>query len=116
MLTGLHLIIYSKDPAADRKFFRDVLKFSNTDAGEGWLIFSSGPSETAFHPSESNNEHEAYLMCDDVYKQVEEIVSAGVTCDEIKEASWGLFSSITLPGGGKLGIYQPKHPTAINIS
>src|SRR4029077_20926218 len=66
MIHGAHVIIYSKDSEADRAFFRDVLKYNSVDAGHGWLIFALPPAEVAVHPSETNDVHELYFMCDDV--------------------------------------------------
>ena len=50
MITGAHVVVYSKDPEADRTFFKDVLKFPSVDAGHGWLIFAMPGAEVAFHP------------------------------------------------------------------
>jgi hypothetical protein len=109
MISGAHSIIYSTNPEADRAFFRDVLKLPGVDVGGGWLIFGLPPAEVAVHPSESNDRHELYLMCDDVRRLVEEMRSRGVACTPIQEQSWGLLTQLTLPGGGKLGVYQPRH-------
>jgi hypothetical protein len=115
MITGAHSIIYSTDPTADRIFFRDVLKLTNVDVGDGWLIFGLPPSEVAVHPSEENNVHEFYLMCDDINLFKEEMTKHKIQCSELKDEGWGILSQITLPGGGKLGVYQPRHasPTPI---
>jgi catechol 2,3-dioxygenase-like lactoylglutathione lyase family enzyme len=113
MITGAHVIVYSKDPEADRAFFRDVLKFSSVDAGHGWLIFALPPAEAAFHPSEKNDLHELYFMCDDLKATMESLKEKKVTCSAVKEERWGSLTEIALPGGGKIGLYQPKHPTAI---
>jgi len=112
MLSGAHVIIYSKDVEADRAFFRDVLRFSSVDAGQGWLIFSLPPAEIAFHPAAENNKHEIYLMSDDVAAAVESLESHRVQCDPIVDVGWGLLTHLSLPGGGRLGLYQPKHPIA----
>lgn len=109
MINGAHTIIYSADPEADRAFFRDVLKFPHVDVGHGWLIFGLPPAELAVHPADKNNIHETYLMCDDVKKVRTELTVQNVPCGEIEEQSWGLVMRITLPGGGALGIYQPRH-------
>ncbi|HSP16076.1 MAG TPA: extradiol dioxygenase [Thermoanaerobaculia bacterium] len=108
MINGAHSIIYSKNPEADRAFFRDVLKFPNVDAGEGWLIFALPASEMAIHPGK-NNEHELYLMCDDVEGFVADMKKRGIKCSTVANRGWGLISEVTLPGGGKLGVYQPRH-------
>lgn len=113
MITGAHLIVYSKDPDADRAFFRDILKFPSVDAGHGWLIFAMPAAETAFHPSEKNDLHELYFMCDDLKSTMESLKRKKVECGPVQEERWGTLTSIPLPGGGKIGLYQPKHPTAI---
>lgn len=115
MITGAHSVIYSKDAEADRNFFRDVLKFPYVDVGHGWLIFGLPPSEVAVHPSDRNNQHEFYLMCDDVKGLVLSLQEKKIECSPIHEEPWGSVSQLRLPGGGKLGIYQPKHarPPAI---
>ena len=113
MITGVHVIIYSKDPEADRAFFHDVLNFPAVDAGHGWLIFALPPAEAAFHPAEENDRHELYFMCDDVKATMQSLNSKNVACGPVKEERWGSLTTIILPGGGKVGLYQPKHPTAI---
>jgi catechol 2,3-dioxygenase-like lactoylglutathione lyase family enzyme len=113
MITGSHVILTSKDPDADRAFFRDVLNFPSVDAGHGWLIFALPPAEAAFHPSEKNDLHELYFMCDDLKATMESLRAKKVKCGEVKEERWGSLTTIVLPGGGKIGLYQPKHPTAI---
>lgn len=114
MIHSAHVIVYSKDAAADRAFFRDVLGFPFVDAGHGWLIFALPPSEVAVHPSEQGNVHELYFMCDDVRAFVSDMKSKKVRCSEIREERWGSITSLTLPGGGEIGVYQPKHPTPIS--
>lgn len=109
MITGAHSIIYSKGTEADRAFFRDVLKLTNVDVGDGWLIFGLPPAEVAVHPSDENDVHEFYLMCDDVEAFVEEMKQHDIDCDSVKDQGYGLFTQVTLPGGGKLGVYQPRH-------
>lgn len=109
MINGMHAIIYSKDADADRKFLRDVLALTHVDAGEGWLIFGLPPSEVAFHPSDSNDVHELYLMCEDVEAFIAAMRERGMYCDEIADRGWGLVTEVTLPGGGRLGVYQPRH-------
>ena len=113
MISGAHVIVYSRDPEADRKFFRDVLKFSSVDAGHGWLIFALPPAEVAFHPAEKNNIHELYFMCDDLKKAMATLEKNKVRCGPVTEQPWGNLTEITLPGGGRIGVYEPKHPRAI---
>lgn len=109
MITGAHSIIYSTKPEKDREFFLNVLKLSNVDAGHGWLIFGLPPSEVAIHPGPKNDLHEFYLMCDDIKHFKKEMSKHKIACSEIKDHGWGLLSQLTLPGGGKLSIYQPRH-------
>jgi hypothetical protein len=105
MLTGAHSIIYSKRPEADRAFLRDVLGLPNVDVGGGWLIFGLPPAELAVHPSDENDVHEFYLMCDDVAAFVAEMKGRGIACASVQSQGWGLLTQLTLPGGGKLGVY-----------
>jgi hypothetical protein len=109
MLIGAHSIIYSTNPDADRAFLRDVLTLPNVDVGEGWLIFGLPPAEVAVHPSNKNDVHEFFLMCDDVEGFVTEMKTRKVACTPVQNQGWGLLTEVTLPGGGRLGIYQPRH-------
>jgi catechol 2,3-dioxygenase-like lactoylglutathione lyase family enzyme len=112
MIIGMHAIIYTTDPEADRAFFRDVLGMPSVDAGGGWVIFAVPPSEVALHPAESNGRHELYLMCDDVNAEIARLAAKGVSCGPVSDEGWGLLTAITLPGSGKLGLYQPRHALA----
>ncbi len=116
MIFGAHIIVYSKDAEADRAFFRDVLGFPAVDAGRGWLIFALPPSEAAFHPAESNDRQELYFMCDDLKAEIAGLAAKGVECSEVHEERWGSVTKLRLPGGGQLGLYQPKHPTALDLA
>ena len=109
MITGCHSIIYSTNPDKDRAFVRDVLKFPSVDAGDGWLIFGLPPSELAFHPSNSNNTQEFYLLCDDMAELIRHMKSQKVRCSKAQKQPWGIMTSVKLPGGGSLKIYQPLH-------
>jgi hypothetical protein len=123
MIRGAHFLIYSRAPEADRAFFRDILDFPSVDAGEGWLIFALPPAEVALHPTEADvvQRHAdrdlsgaiLYLMCDDLPAQVASLSARGVHCSPIGEAEWGAYTTLGLPSGGALGLYQPTHPTAI---
>jgi catechol 2,3-dioxygenase-like lactoylglutathione lyase family enzyme len=115
MIFGAHTIIYSRDAAADRAFLRDVLGFASVDAGHGWLIFALPPSEVAVHPAEENGRHELYLMCDNLKGEIAALQEKGVACSEVHEERWGSIITIRLPGGGEIGLYQPKHPTALAL-
>jgi len=109
MLTGAHVIIYTTDPDADRAFLRDVLKLPHVDVGHGWLIFGLPPAEVAVHPGKENGAHEFYLMCEDVAAFVVEMQAHGISCGPLRDQGWGVLTQLTLPGGGTLGIYQPRH-------
>jgi hypothetical protein len=109
MTSGVHIIIYSKDAEADKVFFRDILKLTNVDVGHGWLIFGLPPSELAVHPSSDNDRHEIYLMCDSINAFVKEMTKHKIACSEIQAQGWGQLVQLTLPGGGKLGVYEPRH-------
>jgi hypothetical protein len=109
LITGAHSIIYSTNPEADRAFFRDILKLPHVDVGHGWLIFGVPPAEIAFHPSDKNNLHEFYFICDNIKAFVDAMSKHGIYYDAIQDQGWGALTHITLPGGGKLGVYQPRH-------
>lgn len=114
MITGSHVIIYSDDAEADRAFFGDVLEYPHVDAGGGWLIFKLPPAEVAVQPAEGAS-REPYLMCDDVIATVAYLKAKGVTCGPVSDEGWGLLTSIRLPGGGDLGLYEPRHPKATEL-
>jgi len=109
MIIGAHAIIYSQSPELDRAFLREVLAMPHVDVGDGWLIFGLPPAEVAIHPSDRNDVHELYLMCDDVEAFRADMAGRGVDCDPVQDQGWGLLTQVTLPGGGKLGVYQPRH-------
>ena len=109
MITGAHAVISSADPEADRAFFRDVLQLPHVDAGEGWLIFGLPPAEVAVHPSEKNDLHEFFLLCDDIEGFIAEMKQRDVACDPVRNLGWGRLTRLALPGGGKIGVYQPRH-------
>jgi catechol 2,3-dioxygenase-like lactoylglutathione lyase family enzyme len=112
MISGAHVIIYSVDAEADRAFFRDILGFPSVDAGQGWLIFALPPAEIAFHPAVENGKHEIYLTCDDLAATIQTLGRQKVKCDPVADLGWGLLTHLSLPGGGRLGLYQPKHRRA----
>ena len=116
MINGAHVVVYTKDAEADRAFFRDVLQFSSVDAGHGWLIFAMPPFEVAFHDSEKNDEHELFFMCDDIVATLRDLKSKRVKVSNVSEQRWGKLATLTLPGGGKIGLYEPNHPTPLELS
>lgn len=125
MIIGAHVLLYSQDPVADRAFFRDVLQFPSVDVGSGWLIFALPQAEAALHPSngdfaQRHGGHELtgallYLMCDDLRATIRSLETKNVRCTSVSEAPWGIKTTIRLPSGGELGLYQPKHETAITL-
>lgn len=115
MISGAHVIIYSKNADAGRAFFRDVLGFKSVDAGHGWLIFALPLAEAAFHPSDRDGDHELYFMCDDLKSEMATLERKGVKCSKVEEQRWGSITKMRLPGGGDIGLYQPKHPTALAL-
>ena len=125
MISGAHVLIYSSDPDADRAFFRDVLRFPSVDVGQGWLIFALPPAEVAVHPLGSNDGQRhaghhllgavLYLMCDDLRDVIESLRERNVACTEVTTEPWGIKTTIRLPSGGELGLYQPTHATALKL-
>jgi len=109
MITGAHSIIYSSNAEADIDFFKNVLKFPNVDVGHGWLIFGLPPSEIAVHPAPESGTQELYPLCDNIEDFVKEMAANNIVCSAIDTQRWGLITHITLPGGGKLGVYEPRH-------
>jgi catechol 2,3-dioxygenase-like lactoylglutathione lyase family enzyme len=116
MINGTHVIFYSRDADADRAFLRDVLGAHHVDGGNGWLIFKAPPAELAVHPTDGAPSHELFLMCDDVTATVAELTAKGVEfAQPVSDRGWGLLTSIRLPSGGELGLYQPRHATAYDL-
>ena len=116
MINGGHIIIYSRDPEADRAFFRDVLEYPHVDAGGGWLVFKLPPSELAVHPADGPESQEFYFMCDDVEATIQQLTAKGVEFTQpITEARWGRLTRFRLPGGGDMGMYEPRHPKATDL-
>jgi catechol 2,3-dioxygenase-like lactoylglutathione lyase family enzyme len=116
MVIGTHVIIYSRNAEADRTFFRDVLGLHHVDAGHGWLIFALPPTELAVHPGDDDTSRELYLLTTDLTAELQQLRDRGVDCEPITEARWGSVTYLTLPGGGRIGLYQPKHPLAVQAS
>ena len=109
MISGAHVMIYTKDEQADRDFLRDALEIPCIDSGGGWLIFKLPPAELGVHGGERNDVHELYFICDDLDAAMARLADKGVTCAEPETADWGRFTSVPLPGGGKVGLYQAYH-------
>ena len=125
MINGAHFLLYSSDPDADRAFLRDVLGFGSVDAGRGWLIFALPPAEIAVHPIDDGAPSQnaagqvvgasLYLMCDDLGSTMRSLESKNVLFSEVNEERWGIVTTCRLPSGGEIGLYQPTHPTALEI-
>lgn len=115
MIIGSHVIVFSRDPEADRAFFADVLGRPHVDAGGGWLIFSLPPAELAMHPSDGHTGHELYLVCDDLEATMDDLRAKGVDFADVTEERWGRLTRFRLPGGGDVGMYEPRHPLAIDL-
>ena len=124
IVNGVHILIYTANPDADRAFFRDVLGFKHVDAGHGWLIFGLPPAEAAFHPIDGSGTSaqadrmigsHVYLMCDDLRATIADLAQKNVVCTAVKEERWGIRTTVPLPSGGEVGLYQPLHPVAYNL-
>jgi len=117
VITGVHAIVYTGDAESVRTFFGETLGLDSVDAGDGWLIFALPPAELAAHPTDQHPHHELYLMCDDIHRTVEELKAKGVEFPAaITVQRWGLTTRLTLPGGGVLGLYEPRHPSPLGPS
>jgi hypothetical protein len=126
VIIGSHFLLYSEDAERDRAFLRDVLKFPCIDAGEGWLIFALSPAEAGIHPLEGEPKKKRgdarfldavlYLMSDDLDAEIASLKRQKVKCSKPETAPWGRVTTIPLPSGGKIGLYQPRHKTALNLS
>ena len=124
-IIGAHVLLYSDNPEADRAFFRDILGFAAVDAGGGWLIFALPPAEAGIHPSDGEKRQlhggrrllgsVLYLMCDDLPALMKSLNDKGVSCSPAEEEDWGIKTTIKLPSGGEIGLYQPTHPTALGL-
>ena len=128
MITSIHTLIYSDDPAATRRFLTEVLGWPSVEdpASEpGWLIFRSGRSEMGVHPTSGSWEgttfrhpvhHEISLMCDDVVATRSELEAKGATCaGDVVDEGDGLVTMLNVPGAGQMQLYQPSHPTAYDL-
>jgi catechol 2,3-dioxygenase-like lactoylglutathione lyase family enzyme len=114
MITGTHAVVYTTDADATRAFFRDVLGFASVDSGDGWLIFALPPAELAAHPADAPR-HELFFLCDDIDATVAELAAKGVhVAAPITDEGWGLETSITVPGAGRIGLYEPRRASPLS--
>lgn len=115
MITGMHVILYSRHAEQVRGFLADVLEFRSVDAGGGWPIFAAPPAELAVHATDAEPEHEVYLMCDDVNAVVARLAERGIQTEPpVADRGWGLLTTLVLPGGERLGLYEPRHPSPLS--
>lgn len=118
-VTGVHALLYTSEPDALRAVLRDVFGWRHVDDGDGWLIFALPPAELGVHPAEgptfeSGVRHELSLMCDDITATIQDLRSKGIEVrGEPEEESYGITTTIVLPGGVELILYEPRHETAI---
>jgi len=116
MIRGAHVILYSSDADADRALLRDLLDLPAVDAGGGWTILQLPPGEVAVHPAEVSGATELYLVCDDIEETAADLERRGLSLDgPVSDQGWGRLVSIRLPGGGRLGVYEARHPTAFDL-
>jgi hypothetical protein len=125
MIIGAHVLLYSEKPELDRAFFREVLELPFVDVGHGWLIFGLPGAELAVHPAddEAKQSHAGhrlmptvlYLMCEDLSALMPVLKDRGVECTEVEEERWGVRTTVRLPSGGEVGLYQPKHDLALGL-
>lgn len=119
MITAVHTLVYAEDPDRARAFFRDVLEWPHVDAGGGWLIFRTGPSELGVHPVERSGEghHQISLMCDDIAATVADLEAKGVEFTQaVRDDGFGLTTMFVVPGGGEMMLYEPRHPKAYDVT
>ena len=113
MIKGVHAMFYSSKAEQAREFIKEKLRLPCSDVGEGWLIFDLEEGDVGFHPTEGDppsGTHNVSFYCDDLEKTVKELKSRGVTFDDaIADHGYGFVTHITLPGGVKVQIYQPKY-------
>ena len=125
MINAAHVLLYSTNAEADRAFFRDVLEFPHVDAGHAWLIFKLPPSELAVHPSDDAAPEEngdamigaaLYLMCEDLGGVISSLTAKKIRCSPVAQERWGFRTTVRLPSGAEIGLYQPTHPTAYSLA
>jgi hypothetical protein len=114
MLSGAHVITFSSNATADATFLRDVLSLGHVDAGEGFLIFGLPPSEMAMHDADpaqggAAGKTELYFIVDDIEKFLAQMAERGVPTEPVTDRGWGLLSSVAMPSGIKLGVYEARH-------
>jgi catechol 2,3-dioxygenase-like lactoylglutathione lyase family enzyme len=112
MIRGIHGLFYSSDPDATRSFFRTKLKLPGSDIGGGWWIFDFKEGDMGVHPVEDAADaggHDVSFYCDDLKAVVKDLQSRDVTVDEIADRGYGYVTHLTVPGGIRVQLYQPKY-------
>jgi len=113
-IVGAHVLLYTPEADALRTLLRDALGWEHVDAGDGWLIFALPPAEIGVHPSDGSTHHELSLMCDDIEATVAELEAKGIEfLGEPEEFPYMVATTMLLPGGVRVSLYEPRHPTAI---
>ena len=118
-IIGTHALLYTSEPDAVRTIFRDVFGFEFADAGHDWLIFALPPAELGVHPGEGPSfdagvRHQLSFMCDDLDATIDELRAKGIEVQgEPQNERWGITTTMVLPGGLDVMLYQPLHPLAI---
>jgi catechol 2,3-dioxygenase-like lactoylglutathione lyase family enzyme len=117
-ITGTHALLYTSEPEAVREILSDVFGFTHVDAGHGWLIYALPPAEVGVHPGEGPSfdagvRHQLSFMCDDLDATMAELRAKGIEFeDEPQDQRWGIVTTMALPGGLDVMLYEPRHPTA----
>ena len=109
MIIGAHIMLHSTNDKADMAFLTDVLKLQSINAGGGYMIYGIPPAEMSIHGSDRNDVHKLYLMCEDIAAFTGDMTRHHIAFSTPIRQSWGTATEITLPGGGRLGVYQPRH-------
>ncbi|HZU79490.1 MAG TPA: hypothetical protein VE991_06205 [Acidimicrobiales bacterium] len=112
MVFGAHVVLFSTDPDADRRFLTEVMGLDSVDAGGGWLVYGLPPAELAVHPADGPGAG-LYFMCDDLPTEMARLSALGITCAAPEEARWGSVTAVPLPSGATVGLYEPRHPTMV---
>lgn len=116
MIRGVHTMFYSSQAGELRKFIRDVLGFSFTDVGEGWLIFDAPEADMGVHPSDASQAHAQAgthaisFYCDQIEKTVAGMKAKGVEFTmPIEDHGYGLVTYFKMPGEVLVQLYQPHY-------
>lgn len=112
-ITGTHALLYTSEPDQLRAVLRDVFGWKHVDAHDGWLIFALPPAELGVHPADAPS-HELTLMCDDLDSTIAELRTKGIEFrGDPENQGFGIVTTMVLPGGVEMLLYEPRHETAI---